>query len=360
MFASDPDQEKKGNSVDFRPAAAAILCLAMHGAASAFAGQSAVVLTYHRFGEDTLPSTNIRLDQFDAHVRELSTGKYTVMALPDIVAAIREGRDLPDRAVAITIDDAYLSVHARAWPRLRKAGLPFTVFVSTDPVDKRYRALMNWDQIRELARAGVTIGNHTASHLHMAGASPERNAAEIAASNARFKKQLGFIPRIFAYPYGEFSLAVRRLVKDAGFIAAFGQHSGAIFRGTDRYYLPRFAMNEAYGEFDRFKLAVNTLPLPVRDLAPADPLLANGGNPPQISFTVVGDARRGLGSLACYASGRGKIKHRRMGDGRIKIHLTRAFSAGRTRVNCTMPVGQGRWRWFGLQFYVPGGVVKSR
>ena len=37
-------------------------------AAPATAADSAVILIYHRFGEDTLPSTNIRLEQFEAHI----------------------------------------------------------------------------------------------------------------------------------------------------------------------------------------------------------------------------------------------------------------------------------------------------
>ena len=340
--------------------ASAILFSAAAGAAPALAANSAVILTYHRFGENSFPSTSIRLEQFEAHIKELTSGKYTVMALPEIVAATREGRELPDRAIAITIDDAFLSVYTEAWPRLKRAGLPFTLFVSTDPIDGRYGAHMNWDQIRKMARAGVTIGNHTASHLHMATASPERNAAEIAKSNARFEKELGFVPKVFAYPYGEYSLAVRRLVKDAGFEAAFGQHSGVMFDNADFYYLPRFAMNESYGEFNRFKLAVNTLPLMVRDISPVDPLLVDGGNPPPFEFTVFGDARRGLGALTCYASGQGKAAIERSDDGRIKVQLTKAFPVGRSRVNCTMPAGQGRWRWFGLQFYVPQSADGAR
>src|SRR3546814_19731197 len=71
----------------------------------------AVLLMYHRFGEDDLPSTSIRLSQFEAHLAELTSGRYRVMALPEIVARLRAGQPLPQRAVAITIDDAALSVY---------------------------------------------------------------------------------------------------------------------------------------------------------------------------------------------------------------------------------------------------------
>ena len=83
--------------------AAAAVWLSLSGPAGA--ADSAVILVYHRFGESEFPSTNIRLAQFEAHIAELASGPYTVMSVPDIVAAIREGRELPDRTVGITIDD---------------------------------------------------------------------------------------------------------------------------------------------------------------------------------------------------------------------------------------------------------------
>ncbi len=50
------------------------------------AASSAVVLVYHRFGESEYPSTNTTAEQLDAHIAELTSGAYNVMALDDIVA----------------------------------------------------------------------------------------------------------------------------------------------------------------------------------------------------------------------------------------------------------------------------------
>jgi hypothetical protein len=151
---------------------------------------SAVAIMYHRFGEDAHPSTNIKLEQFDAHLAELSSGKYAVLPLPEIVAALRSGTPLPDRAVAITIDDAYRSVYTEAWPRLRKAGLPFTLFVATQPVEQGLPGFMTWDQIRELRDAGVTIGAHTHTHAHLAKGSLAAAKAEIDTSTVILKREL--------------------------------------------------------------------------------------------------------------------------------------------------------------------------
>ncbi len=330
-----------------------VAALALPLSATAFAGSSAVVFMYHRFGETTLPSTNTTIAQLDAHIAELTSGRYTVLPLPQIVAAIREGRDLPDRTVGLSVDDAFLSLYTEGWPRFRGAGLPLTLFVATGPIDRGYRNYMSWDRIRELAAAGVTIGSQTESHPHMPVLTPEANAAELARSNRRFEQELGTRPTLFAYPYGENSRAVRKVVERAGFLAAFGQHSGVLYGGGDRFFLPRFAMNETYGSASRFRLAANALPIEARDIVPVDPLLTSRTNPPAFAFTVAGTALRGLASIACYASGQGRAGIERPEPARILVKVKKAFPPGRARINCTMPAGDGRWRWFGMQFYVP-------
>ncbi len=335
-------------------AVAAGLLAALPAALPARAGGSAVVFTYHRFGESAYPSTNTTIAQLEAHIAVLTGGGFNVLPLPEIVAAINGERTLPDRTIGISIDDALRSFSTEAWPRLRAAKLPFTLFMATDPTEGRRPAYMSWDQVREVADDPlVSIGGHTASHPHMPDLDAATNAAEIARSNDRFQAELGMRPALFAYPYGEYGLEVRRVVVRAGYLAAFGQHSGVIHGDADRYFLPRFAMNETYGSKNRFMLAANALPLETSDVAPPDRLLVKGANPPAFAFTVRGAARRSVRAIACYASGQGRLGLRRIGRDRIRVQIPEAFPAGRTRINCTMPAGGGRWRWFGTQFYVP-------
>ncbi|GAB4362436.1 MAG: polysaccharide deacetylase family protein [Kiloniellaceae bacterium] len=316
----------------------------------------AVVLMYHRFGEDSLPSTSVRLEQFEAHVAELTSGRYHVMALPEIVARLRRGEALPDRAVAITVDDAALSVYSEAWPRLKAAGLPFTLFVSTEPLDLNLGGYMSWAQLREMAADPlVTVGNHGHSHAHMAWQDAATQRGEIERAAARLQAELGAAPALFAYPYGEMSSALRQAVIEAGFEAAFGQHSGATGMTSDRFALPRFPLNEVYGEMERFRLVANTLPLPVDGITPADPAIAEPGqNPPNFGFTVAAPLGS-LDALQCFASA-GTPEMLRLGE-RIELRFASAFPAGRARINCTLPAEGGRWRWFGTQFVVAKRAV---
>jgi peptidoglycan/xylan/chitin deacetylase (PgdA/CDA1 family) len=321
--------------------------------AGSFAADSAVIVMYHRFGESRYPSTNTTVGQFVAHLQELKDGNYVVKPVPEILAAIRSGTELPDKTVGITIDDAFLSVYKIGWPMLRKAGLPFTLFVATDPLDRKTSGYMSWDQLRELHKAGVTISSQTATHLHMPNATDKQNRVNLEASNARFKAELGFIPKIIAYPYGEYSLAVGEVSRAAGFEVGFGQHSGVIYKGSDFLYLPRFTFNEAFGDIKRFRLAVRALPFKVSDLTPEDPYLKNKQNPPPFGFTVDGGAAKRLSRIACYASRQGKVNVERLGEHRIEVRAPKAFPPGRTRINCTLLEKNGRWRWLGMQYLVP-------
>lgn len=325
--------------------------------AQAVSSGGAVVLMYHRFGEDSLPSTNVRLAQFEAHLDELAGGGYRVLPLPEIVAALEAGRPLPDRAVAITVDDGALSVYTEAWPRLRARNLPFTVFVSSEPLDRKLPGYLSWDQLREMVAAGgVSVGNHGHRHNHMTMLDADAQRRNIEKASLRLFAELGAAPEIFAYPYGEISAELRATVSEQGFTAAFGQHSGAIGGMTDRLALPRFPINEAYGDMDRFRLVANTLPLPVREITPADPFLRSvAQNPPSFGFTVAGDIED-LSNLNCFARD-GEPALTRF-DNRIELRLAGPLPAGRARINCTLRTEDGRWRWFGTQFVVTDQAVQ--
>ena len=294
------------------------------------------------------------MDQFRAHIAALRDPGYTVLPLPEIVAALRTGTALPDRTVGLSIDDAYLSAYENAWPLLKEAGFPFTLFVATDPVDKQRDGYMSWDQIREMAEAGVTIGSQSVTHPHMPTRSLSRNETELKESADRLAAELGVRPTLFAYPYGETSLAIMELTAGAGYDAAFGQHSGVANETSDRYYLPRFPINVNYGALDRFQRLIETLPLPIQGLSPRDPLLAGEGpgNPPNFGFTVGSDVGR-IDGLACYHSDPSKISQFETLGTRVEVRFDAPFAAGRTRINCTLREESGRWRWFGMQYYTP-------
>lgn len=318
---------------------------------------SAVVFAYHRVDEPEYPSSNIDFEQFAAHIKELKSGGYYTASLDEIVDALKTGKQLPDRTVAITFEGGHRSIMQKAVPLLLKEKIPFTVFLPIDHVDWKSDRYVNWSDIRSLSREDfVSFGLHPASYSHMLDMSEEEIRAQLNRSIARFKDRMGYTADYFAYPFGELNNSIKKIVSEYGFIAAFGQQSGVIYEGSDFYMLPRFAMTEEYGGIDRFQLTANALPLPIKDFMPNDPLIKE--NPPAIGFTLTEDLKH-IEDLTCFASGIGKTKIQRIGK-RIEIRLNDSFSTERARINCTLPAdfnenGVQRWRWFGMLFSLDTG-----
>ena len=313
-----------------------------------FANENSVaVFVYHRFGENDYPSTNIRINQFKKHLDELTKNNYNVVSTEEIINALTNNKDLPEKTVALTIDDAFFSIYKKAWPLLKEKKLPFTIFVSTGPLKSNSKNYMNWEQIKEMVNHGVTIGHHTKNHLHLVTEEKEKIISEIEEANNDFLKNLGYVPDIFAYPYGEYSSEVKQITKSY-FKAAFGQQSGGIYNGIDIFELPRYSLNEQYGDLKRFKFAANSYGLKIKNILPENKVITDA-NPPLLGFTLLDDLE---GSLKCYPSHNIKADLIKLGNKRIEVRFNKAFPKGRTRVNCTIN-DNTKWRWSGFQFLNP-------
>ena len=333
----------------------------MLSAPALVADESAVVFMYHRFGEQQYPTTNIRVDQFRKHLDHLRDGGFTVIPLAKLIAFLTDNEPLPSKAVVLTIDDAWRSVYEVAYPLLSEYGFPFTVFVSTDPLDGSLPGYLSWDQAREMAANGVSFANHGAGHISMAeslaGESEtgwqQRIVADIEKGARRLTEELPgssqSLKHVFAYPYGEYSTPAAAQLSKLGYIA-FGQQSGAVGRLSDRRALPRFPMAEAIAGMGGFRTKAASLPLPVTKVDPWDPVTAD--LLPEISVTL-GDTDARLGELACFVSEQSRVEVRWVEQNRrFTVRPRHELETGRHRVNCTVPGNDDRYLWFSHQWVV--------
>lgn len=330
-----------------------LLCPLQSVAATLAADRSsAVIFVYQHIGDDTSSQGNISLETFKEHIRELQNGGYSVLSLPKIIAALKDGRTLPQKTVAITFDGAYAGTLHNAIPLLDDAGMPYTVFFASDAIDTDSPNHMDWDDLKDLKNDKLaTLGILPATYTHMAGQTLDQNAALINRAVSRYREIFKEAPQFFAYPYGEYGNALKKQIAGYNFTAAFGQESGVAYAGADFLALPRFIMTDTYGDLDRFQLTANALPLPVSDVTPQD--MAYKTNPPLIGFTVDAGIKN-LSRLSCFVSGLGKVETQKPSGNRVEIRLKDPLEDRRTRVNCTLPddtfvPGQPQsWRWFGM------------
>ncbi len=301
---------------------------------------------YHRFNEDRYPSTNIQMDIFKKHIGIIKNSDYEFHD-PN---TFNNKFNIPKskKEILITIDDAFESFYTEAWPYLKNNKIPFILFVSTEPVGRN--GYMTWEQIREVEdNEFVMIGHHSHSHEYLIDFSKSEFISDIETSNKIFLNELGYIPSLFSYPFGEYSKFMRDYISK-NFKYGFGQHSGVIDLNKNKFELPRFPINEKYGELKRFQSIINYFPLEYKKLFPEEKQLFKNTNPPNFKVEFFKD-QKNLENITCYSNEKNKWEKSKINYSNhvLTIDFRAPFEPRRGRVNCSLNDG-GKWRWFGIQF----------
>ena len=304
-------------------------------------------LMYHRFNENKYPSTNIKMEIFKDQmsiIRDLGYEYYKPKFFEE------EFNKPKEKKILITIDDGFKSFYNEAWPYLKKNKIPFILFVSTEPVGKH--GYMTWDEIKEIDNSEIgTIGHHSHTHEYLIDMSKEDFVNDIETATKIFEKKLGYVPSIFSYPFGEYSLYMKNYISK-NFNVAFGQHSGIIDINKDKFELPRFPINEKYGELKRFKSLINYNPLEYKSLKPEEKKLNDKNNPPKLIVEFF-DEQKNIKNISCYSNDGGNWKKPNLefNENQLIINFQEKFIPRRGRVNCSLN-DNGNWRWFGTQFTI--------
>jgi peptidoglycan/xylan/chitin deacetylase (PgdA/CDA1 family) len=154
--------------------------------------------------------------------------------------------------VALTFDDGFLSVYEHALPVLTRYGFPATVFVVSDycgrtncwpsqPAQVKRQPLLNWQELHELIRAGLSAGCHTRTHPDLRDLATSEMLQEITGAKSRIEDALGAPVEAFAYPYGAYNHKVRAMVASEFFLAC-STVLGFVGSGSDPFALERLDM----------------------------------------------------------------------------------------------------------------------
>ena len=305
-------------------------------------------LMYHRFDENKYPSTNIRMDVFKQQIKIIKNLKYNFYDPKDLEGNFNTPKI--EKKILITIDDAFSSFYEIAWPYLKKEKIPFILFVSTETVGRN--GYMTWSQIKELeAESRVYIGSHSHTHDYFVGLKNEDFINDIKVSTKIFKRKLGYNPIFFSYPFGEYSLFLKKHISK-NFKFSFGQHSGVIDINKDRHELPRFPINEKYGDLTRFKFLINLNPLQYKVLYPFEKYLTNDNNPPKFLVEFF-DEQKNIHNINCFSDEGNKWMKSdiTINQKNLILNFRNKFNFRRGRINCSLN-DNGIWRWVGVQFSI--------
>ena len=310
-----------------------------------------ISLMYHRFEENKYPSTNVRISDFKKQLEIIQKKNIRFINPKNFEKEIKDNKK--QRKILLTIDDGFLSFYNNAWPILKKNKIPFILFVSTREVGSfNY---MSWGQIKEIVKEDfVEIGNHSHTHEYLVNENNDIIKADIQKSMNIFKEKLGKNSEFFSYPFGEYSNNFINIIKTVGFKYAFGQHSGVIDETKNFYELPRFPINEKYGEIKRFNSLTETLPFKYKNILPKEKYLLNSKNLPKVKIEFYEDIKN-LKSVNCYSNEGNKWRKSKINfisSNVLQINIKEKFIGERGRINCSLRDMSGFWRWLGIQFVI--------
>ena len=72
---------------------------------------NAHIFVYHRFSDDRYPTANTTNKELIKQFEYFKTNNYKVVSLNKIIDKLEKNESIPDKWVALTIDDAYKSFY---------------------------------------------------------------------------------------------------------------------------------------------------------------------------------------------------------------------------------------------------------
>jgi len=207
-----------------------------------------VILTYHALSE--LPSpVCLSPRRFERQLQAFKMAGWESVSLSAVLDWLVLGKPLPSKAIAITFDDGYASTFSEAFPRLQSFGFVATVFLVSGYCGKSNRwpgqpaaipelPMLTWEEVAQLAEAGLEFGAHTHSHLPLVRLPLAQAQEEMVTSKNLLEARTGKGMRLFSPPYGVSNRQIEALIA-RHFDGSVSARLGRVSRKSGRYALPR-------------------------------------------------------------------------------------------------------------------------
>jgi peptidoglycan/xylan/chitin deacetylase (PgdA/CDA1 family) len=201
------------------------------------------ILIYHQVGAGLGRQMEVTEQNFIRQIDWLED-HGDVISLAEAVDG--RGTDRLEQSFVVTFDDGYSDVYERAWPILRDRQLPFTLYLTTNPVESGGSLTpggsaepLAWTQIAEMLDSGLmTLGAHTHTHRDLSRLSAATVREEIERSNELIAQRTGVVARHFTYPWGYWSEEADGVIREFYDTATLGS-GPEITADTDPFLINR-------------------------------------------------------------------------------------------------------------------------
>ncbi|MGY2980085.1 polysaccharide deacetylase family protein [Thermostichus sp. OS-CIW-30] len=177
------------------------------------------------------------------HFEAIKQAGLTPIHIDQLYKHLRDGDPLPEKAILLTFDDAYLGLYENAYPLLKEYNYPATYFVQTGfvgvPTSKDH---FTWDQMREMDASGlIDFAAHTVNHPpDLRVLDDARLRREVFDCKAKLEQELGHPIHYFAYPEGNRDERVKQYLAEAGYWMAFTMDPGFTGQSPNLLEVRRF------------------------------------------------------------------------------------------------------------------------
>jgi peptidoglycan/xylan/chitin deacetylase (PgdA/CDA1 family) len=175
---------------------------------------------------------------FEAQLDWLRAHAYHTVLPRDLIAFWDQGVPLPANPIILTFDDGSPDWYSTIFPALQAHGFTAEFYVTLQHVG----SAISWDQLREMAAAGMGIGAHDVNHFQLVGgstvpASVEVMRYQVAEAKRVLESQLGIRVESMAYVGGGYDATLMSLVQEAGYSSARAVNRGVWQEPGARYRL---------------------------------------------------------------------------------------------------------------------------
>lgn len=207
------------------------------------------ILMYHYISDPPAGADEYRTDlsvspaAFREQMTYLRDNGYTPVDLYALSTAIVGYSELPDKPVIITFDDGYIDNYDNAFPILQEFGFQGTFFIISEFVDRGREGYMDWGMIEELARAGHRIESHSRTHPNLTEKDHDGLIWEILGAQETIAAHIGYRPRYFCYPGGDYNEATIQVLRDLDYWGAVTTASGSWHGFNNRFEWERLRLH---------------------------------------------------------------------------------------------------------------------
>lgn len=211
---------------------------------------SLFVLCYHGIGRDTW-RYSVPFSLLKKQIQYLKSKGYQFIKLSDLLAHLLNGKQLPEKAVVITIDDGYKEL-GNTCEYFKSENIYPAVFLLADTQHPNRHELANTKKflsatdIHLLKSYGWEFGSHSATHSNLTILSEHELKKEIIDSKTFLETKTKTRIEFFAYPRGKYTPQVLAMTKKAGYKLGLTMDDGIISKKTDRLQIPRIGIDRTH------------------------------------------------------------------------------------------------------------------